>query len=423
MIFPDSLRPGDKIAIISPATTVRDDYIDGAVRILADHGFSPVVMPSAKGPASGTFASTVESRVDDLRTALHDTTVKAIFCARGGYGCIHLLPFFSGKEIRENAKWIIGFSDVSALHALWHKAGVASLHAPMAKHLTSLGTGDPCTLSLLSILTGDARTDYKCAPQPFNRKAKASGMLLGGNLAVLNGLASTPYDLLTGDEEEGVIMFLEDIAEPIYKVERVLTRLILSGVMKRIKGLIIGQFTEYKPDLNHSSMEQMIDVLLRRHNISGIPVAFNFPTGHVDHNLPLIEGDFVTLDVSDEGTSLKSATTGNIHGTTDRRTEISLSEAQMMVDKWIRTIGGKYFSELTNMTLLTEETGELARIMARTFGDQVAKAGDFKKGLKEEIADIFWVLTCIANQTGVNLTEAFTESMRKKTIRDKNRFI
>lgn len=102
--------------------------------------------------------------------------------------------------------------------------------------------------------------------------------------------------------------------------------------------------------------------------------------------------------------------------------EMTIKEAQNAVDEWIRTVGGRYFSELTNMALLTEETGELARVIARVYGDQVAKEGDLRKNLAEELADVLWVLICLANQTGVNLTDAFMASLKKKTTRDKDRF-
>lgn len=101
---------------------------------------------------------------------------------------------------------------------------------------------------------------------------------------------------------------------------------------------------------------------------------------------------------------------------------MTIKEAQNAVDEWIRTVGGRYFSELTNMALLTEETGELARVIARVYGDQVAKEGDLRKNLAEELADVLWVLICLANQTGVNLTDAFMASLEKKTTRDKDRF-
>jgi len=308
MIYPERLKRGDRIAIISPATTVKEEYIDGAVRLLREEGFDPVVSPHAKGPECGSFASSEESRLSDLREALHDPAVKAILCARGGYGCVHLLPYISDSEIRENPKWIIGFSDVSALHALWQRAGVASIHGPMAKHLAIEGRDDVCIRHLVGMLTGNVRMDYSVAPSPYNREGTAEGRLVGGNLAVLNGLAGSDTDLLSPRGDEGTILFIEDISEAIYSVERMLMRLSLSGILHRIKGLIVGQFTEYRPDKNFGSMEEMVDSLLRRRGVTGIPVAFDFPVGHVTHNCPIVEGDMVSLAVSADGVTLKSIT-------------------------------------------------------------------------------------------------------------------
>lgn len=305
IIIPASLKNGDKIALISPATIVKEEYVTGAAEMLRQEGFEVVVMPAALGPADGSYAADFESRLADLRQALLDPEVKCIFCARGGYGCVHLLPYISADEIRSNPKWLAGFSDISALHALWLKSGVASLHAPMAKHLTLLPSDDPATVAMLSILRGEKPIDYKLPTSPFSRKGEAAGRLQGGNLAVLNGLAATPYDILKVDEDEEVILFIEDIAEAIYAVERMLLRLYLSGVLTRIRGLIVGQFTDYRPDRNHNSMEEMISSLLVRCGIDSIPVAFNFPIGHVDFNLPMIEGERVRLKVTEDYTSLE----------------------------------------------------------------------------------------------------------------------
>lgn len=305
-ITPSPLRPGDKIAIFAPATTVKREYVEGAAEMLSREGFSVEIMPSALGPSDGSYAASFDTRLADLRKALADPEVKCILCARGGYGCNRLLPHIPTEEIRQNPKWIIGFSDISALHALWLTAGVKSLHAPMAKHLTILPSDDPSTSALLAILRGERRIDYKIPPTPYNRPGTATGRLQGGNLAVLNGLAATPYDILTAAPGERVILFIEDISEAIYAVERMLVRLYMSGFMHRIAGLIVGQFTEYRPDLNFPSMEAMIDTFLSRCHITGIPVAFNFPTGHVDLNLPLIEGEEVTLKVTELGVTLTS---------------------------------------------------------------------------------------------------------------------
>ena len=277
MIFPDKLKKGDKIAIISPASAVKEEYIDGAAGFLRREGFEPVVMPHAKGPAAGTYAANEYDRSRDLRQALLDPEIKAILCARGGYGCVHLIPSVTDDEIRRNPKWLIGFSDVSALHALWHRAGVASVHAPMAKHLSTEGDNDFSTRSLVNILTVAPAVFYNVSGHHLNIAGRAEGRILGGNLAVLDGLAATDCDLLAASDPEGVILFLEDIAEPIYKVERMVTRLALSGALSRVKGLIFGQFTDYKPSANHDSMEWMLADTLSRHHLRDIPVAFNFP--------------------------------------------------------------------------------------------------------------------------------------------------
>ena len=133
MMRPRPLRQGDTIAIISPATTVREEYIDGAARLLEGAGYRVRVMPHAKGPADGTFAATAADRLADFTEAYLNPQVRAILCARGGYGCIHLIDSIPPQMLAADPKWVIGFSDVSALHAMMLHAGAMSLHAPMAQ--------------------------------------------------------------------------------------------------------------------------------------------------------------------------------------------------------------------------------------------------------------------------------------------------
>lgn len=304
MIFPEPLKRGDTIAIISPATEVKGEYIDGAAALLEAEGYRVRIMPGAKGPVSGSYASELTQRTADLRDALADQQVRAILCARGGYGCNQLIDAFSPEELRADPKWIIGFSDVSALHAMMHRAGIASLHAPMAKHLTLRGADDPYSRYLLDSLRFTDEITYNVAPDPRNITATACGELRGGNLAVLNGLADTPFDMLHIAEGEQVILFIEDIAEKIYAVQRMLIRLSLGGNLRRLAGLIVGRFAEYGADRNYPSMEEMISALLKRLGVS-FPVAFNFPVGHVDDNLTLIEGARASLRVTPEAVILK----------------------------------------------------------------------------------------------------------------------
>lgn len=295
MLTPAPLRHGDTIAIISPATIVNPDYIDGAARLISDMGYVPLVMPHAKGPACGSYAAPAEDRVSDLLAALRDPHVKAILCARGGYGCAQLLPHIPRQVVTTDPKWIIGFSDVSALLALYATSGVLSIHGPMAKHLTEEGADDVAVRMLFDIMEGKRELTYPLTEHRYNVIGETEGILVGGNLAVLNDLVDTPYDMYgLGDEDQ--IVFIEDIAEQIYAVERTLRRLFMSPMRRKIRALIVGSFTDYRyPDRNFSDMYEMIHALLREYGMETLPVVYGFPTGHTRDNMPLVVGSHVRL--------------------------------------------------------------------------------------------------------------------------------
>lgn len=304
MITPQPLRPADTVAIISPASVVREEYVSGAVRAIESHGLRARVMPAATGPACGSYAASAPARLADIMAAITDPQVKAILCARGGYGCVHLLEHIPGQMLSTHPKWLIGFSDISALHALWQKAGIVSLHAPMARHLATMPADDECSRLLFSLLTSPTPAiDYHVEPHPLDMPGTGRGRLAGGNLAVLSHLTGTPWDLLTPGEEEDVILLIEDVSEAIYATERMLWQLKLTGALQRVRGIIVGQFTEAAPDRNFPSTTAMIGSRLREWGV-GCPVSACFPAGHVDRNLPLPLGMRVSLHVSASGTSL-----------------------------------------------------------------------------------------------------------------------
>lgn len=303
MIFPASLRRGDCIAIVSPSGKVKGEFVDGAAEALTEAGFDVRIYPHAKG-GYGTFSGTADQRYADLSDAFTDPDVRAILCARGGYGAIHLLERLDSLPLRDNPKWIIGYSDISALHALMQRHGIASIHAPMAKHITTRGLDDPNVVSLLDILGGQS-VSYTFDAHPLNQPGEATAPIVGGNLAVLMGLLGTPYDII----RPGTILFIEDVSEPVYKVERALYQLHLSGALAGLKGLVVGQFTEYSPDVNHESMEQMISDITRRY---GYPVIFGAPIGHVDNNVPVVEGGIATIRSDGSKASLRIRPLGAI---------------------------------------------------------------------------------------------------------------
>lgn len=291
IIFPAPLKKGDKIAVVSPAGRIKPELVHQAVKVLEGQGWKVEIMPHALGE-NGSFSGTADERYADMEAALLDPEVRAILCSRGGYGVVHIMDSLDKLPIEKDPKWIIGFSDISALHALMGRKGIASIHASMAAHIKE-GAGDPDNRDLFAILRGE-RPVHIFDGHDYDRPGIATGTLRGGNLAVLAELINTPYDMLLPES----ILFLEDVSEPVYKIERIFYQLRLSGLFDKIAGLIVGQFTDYKPDSNHESMESMI-----RDAIAGykFPVAFNVPVGHVDHNVPLIESAKVTLKVSPSG--------------------------------------------------------------------------------------------------------------------------
>lgn len=288
LIIPDALKPGDTIAICSPAGPVSAAKVHAAEQILRSCGYNVRIAPHALGQ-HGNYSGSADERYSDFAQALTDPSVKAILCSRGGYGVVHIMERLADIDLRANAKWVIGFSDISAMHALLSSRGIASVHSPMAAHIAR-GAEDPDTARLLGIMQG-LREPVSFDPHPLDRPGTAHGTLLGGNLAVLADLINTPYDILQPD----TILFIEDVAEPIYKIERIMYQLRIANILPRLKGLIVGQFTEYKPDASYHSMEQMIYDMTAPYSY---PIAFGVPVGHVDHNIPLIESAKVTLKVT-----------------------------------------------------------------------------------------------------------------------------
>lgn len=302
-----------KVSIIAPASAVKREYVEGAMEFLNRQGFETVAYPSALGEPFGSYSASLVQRLRDFTDAWSDPEADVVLCARGGYGCIHLLPLIPEDLVVSSPKLLVGFSDVSALHALMHRLSIPSLHASMAKHLAGAladpffaggneGDGSTVTLatrSLLQVMKEGRPIPIEAPASTFNRPGSAEGKLLGGNLAVLNSLAQTPWDMLAAPADEDVILFIEDISEAIYAVERMLCRLMMAALLQKVKGLIIGRFTEYRADRNFHSMEEMIHNRLKEWNFpEGIPVAYNFPTGHIEDNMPLLLGTRVRLTVS-----------------------------------------------------------------------------------------------------------------------------
>jgi len=290
MHFPPPLHIGDIVTIVSPAGCIELCYVENAKKILEQWGLQVVVASHAIGKY-GRFAGTQEERLQDLQYALDNPDIRAVFCSRGGYGIMHLLPSLRFDIFENHPKWIIGYSDITALHASVQLHNHVSIHAPMCRHLSEEGE-DLSAQYLKKILFGDF-PEYRVPPHPLNRNGKCEGILRGGNLSVLSGLRGTPYDFPANN----TILFVEDIGEAPYRIERMFYNLKLSGVLDRISGLIVGRFTGYEEDPGmQAPLEQLILQLVSEYSY---PVCFDFPVGHVKDNFPMICGAEVQLEITE----------------------------------------------------------------------------------------------------------------------------
>lgn len=295
--LPRALEKGDRIAIVSPASRIDGELIDSAVRMLEKEGYVPVVMPHARG-VSGSFSGSAVERLSDLRAALEDESVRAVLCSRGGYGAVHLLEPLESLPAVCFDKWLIGFSDITALHCLWLSKGMASMHGAMAKYI-GRGAEFGYFRREMDILAGKERQlHFEFGSHPYNHDGYAVGRVVGGNMAVLGGLVGTRFFPVC----DGDILFVEDIAEPIYKVERMLWQLRLCGVFDRIGGLVVGQFTEYRGSVDYPDMETMIENFMSGYDF---PRAYGVPCGHIDENCPLILGAEANLAIENGSVSLR----------------------------------------------------------------------------------------------------------------------
>ncbi|MDE6380230.1 MAG: LD-carboxypeptidase [Muribaculaceae bacterium] len=298
IVIPRGVRKEGKVALIGPATRIKPEIVDAFVRLYDERpdempGSELIVYPSALDQnACGSYAATLSQRVADFTDAWGREDVDLVICARGGYGCVHLLDYLDPEFIKAHPKWLVGFSDVSALHALLHKCGIASIHGGMAKQLVDdrdYGFGTYREVFRNLVESSSPSLEYRVEAHPYNIPGEGRGVLLGGNLAVLNGLAGTPFDMMASALTENVVLFIEDVSEPIYAVERMLYRLHLQGVLGKVKGIIVGEFTEWRPDRNHETMYSMMHERFEEWGI-WCPVVFDFPVGHGERNVPLVEG-------------------------------------------------------------------------------------------------------------------------------------
>ena len=289
---PCYLTTGDKIRIISPAGNVSVEKTEQGIELLRNEGFE-VQHGNHVFERFFQFAGTDEQRLDDLQEALDDESCKAIICSRGGYGTIRLISRLDFSKFCKNPKWLVGFSDITILHSILQGLGFCSVHGAMPGFYSKEGVITQSYIELIKILTG--KNSYITVPKNGkNREGTAIGKVVGGNLSILYSLLGTPLELDTSHK----ILFIEDINEYLYHIDRMMWSLKLAGKLEKLAGLVVGGFSDTKD--NDSPFGQAVeDIVMNVVKEYRYPVCFDFPAGHIDVNLPLVLGANYSLEVGE----------------------------------------------------------------------------------------------------------------------------
>ncbi len=305
---PAYLQPGDSIGITSPAGSISLEGIAPAVAQMKAWGFD-IVIGNTVGKKDFTFGGTDAERLADLQQMLDNPKIKAIMCARGGYGLVRIIDQLNFKSFRKYPKWIIGFSDITVLHShINRQCRIATIHSKMCNSFpdnpeTADSEQQATISSIRQCLLGEEML-YTAATNKYNRNGVATGELVGGNLRTLETLSGTASDISTRNK----ILFVEDTGEYLYSIDRMFWNLERSGKLAHLKGLLVGGFKIKKESNEEDSFgKQLEEIVIEKVSKYNYPVCFDFPVGHQKNNYALRCGLMHQLHVSDDAVWLKNA--------------------------------------------------------------------------------------------------------------------
>jgi muramoyltetrapeptide carboxypeptidase len=302
IIIPPFLRKGDTIGVVCPAGHMPTSRMRTCFKVLREEWGFEVIKGKTLGTGDGYFSGSDEERAADLQRMLDDDDVDAILCARGGYGVGRIIDRLDFTHFRKRPKWLIGFSDITVLHAhILSQCGVATIHGPMASAFAAGGWQKPSVQSLHRVLRG-LKSTYTCDPHPLNRNGTASGILFGGNLSLLAHLVGTPSEV----DLRGKILFIEDVGELLYNIDRMLYQLDRAGRLAGLAGLIVGGFTECR-DTERPFGQDVLTIISEIVARYSFPVCFGFPVSHGPENMALKSGVHHQLSINIKGVRLKEA--------------------------------------------------------------------------------------------------------------------
>lgn len=294
MTTPPYLRKGDRIAIVSPARKITPSEVEPAVKTFESWGLEVVIGENAF-ESFHQFAGTDDQRLEDLQRVLDDDSIRAVICSRGGYGTLRIIDRLNFSHFAKNSKWIIGYSDITVLHShIQRNFGIETLHAVMPVNFTGDPQNDPSVTSLKKAIFGD-QLSYNIGPETLNRNGRCNGSITGGNLSLIYALQGSSSDVDTTAK----ILFLEDLDEYLYHIDRMMISLKRAGKLDRIAGLIVGGMNRMRDNEVPfgSDANEIIAEAVKGYDY---PVCFGFPAGHMPDNMTLIMGREATLEVGDE---------------------------------------------------------------------------------------------------------------------------
>jgi len=293
MKFPPCLKPGDKVSIISPAGKIERQIAERGAELLCQQGFRVEIGQHAFDE-EGIFAGSDFSRAADMQKALSDKSIKAIFFSRGGYGSLRTHLLLNWSSFFKKPKWLIGFSDITVFHAYLSRHKIASVHGVMNAWFEKDEILTDSFLKMIELLNGK-KPAYTVPPHELNRGGVSSGILTGGNLSIIQSLRGTSLDI----SPKGKILFIEDIDEHHYHLDRMMLNLKTGGVLEQLSGLVAGYFTGIKDGetpFGKTAYEIIKDAVAPY----SFPVVFGFQSGHELPNYPLLMGSRISLNVSKE---------------------------------------------------------------------------------------------------------------------------
>ncbi len=293
MLRPPYLQSGDKITLISPAGIIDPEYIEYAEKILDSWGLIPVRGKNIF-KRHGYFAGTDAERLTDFQHAMDDEDSKAIFCTRGGYGCMRIVEQADYSVFQGNPKWLVGFSDITVLHTKLTSLGIESLHAPMPK---SYAKTQPDALEKVKEFLFGHISPYHLPPHPLNREGCVRADLTGGNLSLLHCLRSSVVEYPSHHS----VWFIEDVGENLYALDRMMQSFRLSNQLANLQGLIVGDFSEMRGENFGKNAYEIIKEAVDEYTY---PVCFGFHAGHTANNNPLILGADIELSVDENGSDI-----------------------------------------------------------------------------------------------------------------------